>query len=484
MRFYLATLGCKVNQYESQALREAWLAQDWQEARTPEQADLIVLNSCAVTAGAIADLRNRARRLHRAAPEGAVIITGCAAEISAEELANLPGVSAVIGQSRKTELLQVGWERRILSPADSPAREPGGVRGVSEWEDTAGPFPDFAVSGSERSRALLKIQDGCSHHCTYCVVPLTRGNARSRNFAEALSEAKRLLASGFREIVLSGVNLRQYGEDLTEQACRKPAASSGCDFWDLLYRLDRELRPAWAGRARLRVSSLDPGQLGQKAMDVLGSSRMVAPHLHLSLQSGSSSVLGRMGRGHYRPEKIPEFFAGLRSCWPTFGLGADILTGFPGESEAEFQESLSLCRALPLTYGHVFPYSRRPGTLAAAMGGQLSEAVKKERSAALRSLIREKKRDFLRMLLDIPLMRVVFEDRSERSGGEGFAEKPRALFFHGLNEFYADCRLETTSAGQVVPKFRVLSRARPLRVEDDALLVALAENADTGQGSK
>ena len=495
--FYLATLGCKVNQYESHALREAWSARGWQEAERPEQAGVILVNSCAVTARAVADVRNAVRRLHRAAPQSAIIITGCAAEVLEKELADLPGVRAVIGQSRKEELL-ADFRERVLAPGGfRPAEAHAGVSPAGPAAETgkkrgASPFPAFAVSGYDRSRAVLKVQDGCSHGCTYCIVPLARGGARSRTAEDSLSEARRLLAAGFREIVISGVNLRQYGRDLPGASGRK--GGKGNDFWDLIARLDRELGPEWAGRARLRVSSLEPGQLGPKALDVLGASRMAAPHLHLSLQSGSPSVLRRMGRGHYDPAALPEFFARLRAVWPVFGLGADLLTGFPGESEAEFREGLELCQALPLTYAHVFPYSRRPGTAAAVMDGQLPPALKKERAAALRAMVREKKRAFLQSLLNRPLMRVVFEDRSEpadngaagsdpgdtAADGKGAAREAAApAFWRGVNEFYADCRLDAANAADASinrPLPRILTPVRPVRVEADVLVVGPAEN--------
>ena len=214
MRFYLATLGCKVNQYESHALREAWSVQGCLELATPESADVILVNSCAVTARAVADVRNTVRRLHRAAPQASIIVTGCAAEVLAKDLADLPGVSAVIGQSRKEDLIE------------GPLKQPAAAVPQPEKEIAPlPPFPAFSVTGYDRSRAVLKVQDGCSHRCAYCIVPLARGRARSRDMQESLNEAKQLLASGFREIVISGINLRQYGRDFTEQPGREmPAA--------------------------------------------------------------------------------------------------------------------------------------------------------------------------------------------------------------------------------------------------------------------
>jgi tRNA A37 methylthiotransferase MiaB len=273
-------------------------------------------------------------------------------------------------------------------------------------------------------------------------VPLTRGPSRSRPKAEILAEARRLLRSGFREISLSGVNLAQYGRDLAEPH----------DFWDLTVFLERELAPEWAGRVRLRLSSLEPGQLGEKALDSLARSRLVAPHIHLSLQSGSPRVLRRMGRGHYSPSRLPEFFRSLAGIWPRFGLGADLLTAFPAETEQEFAETLDLCRVLPLSYAHVFPYSRRPGTPAAGWPEQIPSARKKERAAALRALAAEKKDAFLHASLALDQVLVVREGASAR----------------GVNEYYSDCLF--TTVPKAAPRLE-LTAAKPVGLRDGALLV-------------
>lgn len=443
--FYLATLGCKVNQYESRALREAWLERGLAEAADPAEADVILVNSCAVTAKAMADVRATVRRLHRAAPGARIIITGCAAEVPEENLASLPGVTAVTGQAGKAGLLAA--PPLLVTP---PVEEASS--GSSKQAFLTG-FPPFSISGYDRSRAVLKIQDGCSHGCAYCIVPLTRGRARSREFDDCLGEAQRLLEAGFREIVISGINLRQYRQD----------SESGGDFWNFLARLDAALRPHWTGRARFRISSLEPGQLGARALDVLESCHMVAPHLHLSLQSGCSSVLRRMGRGHYDPETVPEFLLNLRRIWPVFGLGADLLTGFPGESDEEFAQGLALCAALPLSYAHVFPYSKRPGTRAANMADQVSREVRKCRAAALREMVLEKKKNFLQSLLNQSKFTVVFENR------EG--EKP-GMPLCGVNEYYADCRLRGTETALL----REIATVRPVGLDGLTLLV---EKADT-----
>jgi MiaB/RimO family radical SAM methylthiotransferase len=442
--FHIITLGCKVNQYESEALREAWLGAGLRELPAPDGADFVLINSCAVTARAVSDLRAAARRARRAAPSAQVLVTGCAAQALPDELRELP-VDALVPRQAQSGLLH---------------------RFDAAWPGAAAPeasvFPPFAISDYARNRAVLKIQDGCSQHCAYCIVPQGRGPSVSRPWPAVLAEAGRLVRAGFREIVLSGVNLRQYGADLPQKS----------DFWELLLRLEAAFAPEFAAnspeqapRLRFRISSLEPGQLGAKALDALGRSRLTAPQLHLSLQSGSPAVLRKMNRGHYDPSDpagLAAFLRELRGLWPRFGLGADFIAGFPGESEAEFAETLRLSEALPLTYAHVFPYSRRPGTAAARLPGQLAREVKKERSARLRALVALKKQAFLRDQLGLERVWVVPE------GG-----KPG----RGVNEFYSDCRFIPASPAPIPPAARAgqedrrLVPARPLGLEQDCLLV-------------
>ena len=464
--FFIATLGCKVNQYESHALREAWLGRGLCEAEEPSRAGVILVNSCAVTERAVADVRALVRRLHRAAPEAAIIISGCAVEVLEKELAGLPGVRAVVPQPEKAGLMALTARKSgLLADISLPTTMDGA--------DTA--FPPFALSGYDRSRAVLKIQDGCSHGCAYCIVPLARGPAKSRACEEAVAEAGRLLRAGFREIVISGVNLRQFRLDgKGGEAPYRTERAGEDDFWDFLSHLDAALAPEWQGRARLRISSLEPGQLGEKALAAIKACAMIAPHLHLSLQSGSSSVLSRMGRGHYDPALLPEFFSTLQRIWPVFGLGADILTGFPGESEAEFSQGLELCEALPLTYAHVFPYSRRPGTRAATMPDQIAPGLKKSRAALLRALAGEKKERFLHFLLGVPRLQVVLDERSGRdeSNGQGKG-KEQGGPLRGVSEFYADCVLAGPCAGYSA---REIVSVRPLAVQKGSLVVEAVDS--------
>ncbi len=414
--FFVATLGCKINQYESEAISEAWRAEGLVESDAACSADVLLVNSCAVTSRAVSDLRAAVRRLRQQNPSARIVVTGCAAQVLAKELSAMSEVDEVVPQSRKADLLAGPF-----FPLGAPSTETrvSSAQAFSE-PPVARAFPPFSIAAFRRARAVVVVQDGCSHCCTYCIVPLTRGPSVSREPAETIAEMRRLLDAGYRELVVSGVNLRQYGCDLVEPL----------DFWDLLARVEAELAPQWAGRARLRLSSIEPGQLGAKALDVLGGSRLLAPHLHISLQSGDAGVLKRMGRGHYRPEQVLEFLRELAGCWPRLGLGADLLTGFPGETAEQFETTLAFCRELPLTYAHVFPYSPRPGTAAAKLADTLPKAERTARAARLRELAEAKKRAFQEDLAALPRLMVLLENAG---AGQGVCEYYTACHVQGLH---------------------------------------------------
>lgn len=418
MRFFIQTLGCKINQYESQSLRESWCGRGFEEAESPVGADLILIHTCAVTAGAVAGSRGAVRRAGREAPDARIVVTGCAAQTEPDAFRALPGVEAVVPRQSKPDLAR--W------PEMTPSVPEGG-------------WPAFSITRFRRARPILKIQDGCSHGCTYCIVPRARGEARSRPFAEILAEARALLASGHREIILSGINLGQF--HMGEQG----------GFWTMLSRLEGELHPEWGGRARIRLSSLDPGMLGAEALEVLGASRMVCPHLHISMQSADPGVLAAMGRGHYGPERVSEFLAALGGRWPVVAVGADLLTGFPGESREAFARTLDFCGQAGLTYAHVFPFSRRPGTLAAGMPGQLSREEKKERAARLRAVADGLEAAFLERVAALPELTVAVEKADPGAGA---------------SEYYVECRL----AGPSPVSPGGLLKVRPSGVSAGAVL--------------
>jgi len=425
-RFSILTLGCRTNQYESQALREAWTARGLAETQDLSQADVVLVNSCAVTHGAVRDTRRAARRAAREAPGAEIIVARCAAQAAPDELVGLPKNARLVPQAEKGSLLA--------------GPKPDGETGVP---DTC----EFTITRYARARPVLKVQDGCSHRCTYCIVPLARGGPRSKPVSAVIEEAGKLLDAGHRELVLSGINLRQYGLDLRDRP----------DFWDLVVRLEEFLwnRPE---QARIRLSSLDPGQLTPKALKTLTESRLVCPHLHLSVQSAGPRVLGLMGRGYYRPRDIQEFVFKLSLAWPKFALGADILTGFPGETREDFKLTREFMAALPLTYAHVFPFSPRPGTRAAEFENRVPDDEVKARAKELRRLAGIKKRTFRSALVNgSPLTMVV--ERGDPAGG--------------ICEYYVDCSLN----GDAGAADGELLAVRPVKSENGRLVV---ERVDQG----
>ena len=443
-KFHFVTFGCKVNQYETQALREAWTAQGGTECDSPDAADVVCINSCAITARGERDARNALFRVRRDAPGARVLLTGCAARLVAGQPAAGGGApGAVMVQEAK---------RRLLAGPESVAD------GLTDTADADAAFPPFEISGFRRARPVLKVQDGCRHRCTYCIVPLTRGACRSRDPFDAIREARRLLEAGYAELMISGINLRQYGRDKAEYG----------DFWSLLQRLDAALAPEFAGRARLRISSLEPSQLDARGLDILRGCRMVCPHLHISLQHASPAVLRRMGRGHYSADMLEQAVHELRAHWPVMALGADLLLGFPGESEEDARCLLDFVERMPFSYAHVFPYSRRPGTAADRMDGQLPQQLKQERAARVRAAVTERQEAFREAQLRLP--RLLAAPEAPMQDG-----RPRNRPFKGVNEYYVPCLLPPEAA-QAAETHRLIP-VRPLELTPKGLRVALLDEA-------
>lgn len=449
--FFLTTFGCKVNQYETQAVREAWLRQHGCETDDPTQADIAVINTCAVTAEAVADARQAVRRLHRIAPNLRIVLTGCAAEAAQAELRPLPGVLAVLTRTQKDRLLNPEnflTQRGVAESEDEAMADMQGMVGQSAKQMPNGnTFLPFAISTFRRSRPVLKIQDGCSRRCTYCIVPLTRGPAVSRPARECLAEVKRLLNAGYREIIISGINLDQY---------RNPDTQGGTDFWDFISWLDQNLAPEWDGVARFRISSVYPSQLDEKGLDCLGKANLICPHLHLSLQSGSPEILRAMGRNPYAPEYLADQVRQYvqHSAGGRVGLGADILTGFPGETEKNFAETLDLLRLLPLTYAHVFPFSSRPGTRAATMPNQVPPHTRRERAAKVRQLADEKRKAFWLDTLHTPILHVA----------------PEGMGIEGIDECHVPCHFKSRPNTLIDSPYSLIW-VRPVSLEKKGLIV-------------
>jgi threonylcarbamoyladenosine tRNA methylthiotransferase MtaB len=339
------TFGCRLNAYESEVIR-----------RAAGDADAVVVNTCAVTAEAVRQARQAIRKIRRERPEAYIVVTGCAAQTEAQTFAAMPEVDRVLGNAEKLDPAvwrNLGRSDRVL------VGDIFAVRRASA----------HAVEGFDgRTRAFVQVQNGCDHRCTFCIIPFGRGNSRSVPIADVIAQVRRVVEGGHREVVLTGVDITSYGADLPD------APRLGT----LVKRILHEVPDL----ARLRLSSIDSVEADSDLLDALGNEPRLMPHLHLSLQSGDDLILKRMRRRHLRADAV-RFCAEARRLRPDVVFGADIIAGFPTETEAMFARSLDLVDECGLTYLHVFPFSPRPGTPAARMP-QVAAAVVKERGRRLR----------------------------------------------------------------------------------------------------
>ncbi|MDR2826547.1 MAG: tRNA (N(6)-L-threonylcarbamoyladenosine(37)-C(2))-methylthiotransferase MtaB [Candidatus Adiutrix intracellularis] len=365
------TLGCKVNQFESSALAENLIAAGYELVVEPVGADLVVLNTCTVTEKADQEALALIRRLKRLAPAVKIVVTGCLAQVNPALLAETGLVELVLRQDEKKDLI------RHLGVLEIPdGRKLVRVTSPGGW--AAG----FSAPASERTRVFYKIQDGCSAFCTYCVVPLSRGAPRSLDLDQVLEGLRSYLVRGLAEVVICGIHLGQWGRDLN------PPLSLA----ELLHTIEAEITP-YEETFRLRLSSIEPLEMRDDLLAAYEMYSWLAPHFHLPLQSGSDRILESMGRP-YRAAQFRELVTRIKLAWPLAAVGVDVLAGFPGETEADFRATVELLAALPLSYFHIFPYSRRPGTLAAAFSSQVPEHLKRDRVLELRQLNQAKRRIF------------------------------------------------------------------------------------------
>jgi threonylcarbamoyladenosine tRNA methylthiotransferase MtaB len=389
-----ATLGCRLNQVDTQELQGSLEARGFRTVPSAEGADVVIVNTCTVTARADFSDRQAIRRAGRINPDARIVVTGCWAQVSPETVARVPGVDLVVGNGDKQRLPDLVERLLTHERLDGPETQ---VAGLATARSLVAMPLSRAVG---RSRAFLKLQDGCQHRCAFCVVPLARGTSRSREIAVVLEQARRLVEAGHPELVLTGVDLGHYGADLVPRTT----------LADLL-RAMAEIR----GLRWIRMSSLLPAYFTSDLFDVVTQSPLVAPHFHVPLQSGSDRTLRRMRRP-YTTAMYRRLVERLAAAIPRLGLGADLIVGFPGESEADFEETMSLVDALPLTYLHVFPYSDRPGTEAAGLDGHLAPGVITERARRLRALGTAKNLAFRRALCGRGEDVLVLETRDRATG--------------------------------------------------------------------
>lgn len=403
--YFVQNFGCRATQADGAAIERQLTQKGLARADSSDQADVVILNTCTVTAAADHDARAAIRRIHRANPGVRILVTGCYAQRAPDEVAALPGVTWVVGNSHKHQAVEIatGSESNFVALENLSLSAPAfTVIGDIFAHTELIAAPVFAADDPiSRTRPNLKVQDGCNNRCSFCIIPSVRGQSRSMPLARVLEEAQALVTGGYKEIVLSGINLGRWGRDFSPQH-RFEQLLGG-----LLEHTDVE---------KIRISSVEPMDWSDELIELVAGSPRIAKHAHVPLQSGSDRILRRMHR-KYRPWHYAEKIRKIREAMPEAAIGADVMVGFPGESDELFEESRSFIEQLPFTYLHVFTYSSRPGTPSAAMPDQVPVAVARERNRVLRDLAAHKNMHFRRRFLGRTLKAITLH-----AGGDSFTE--------------------------------------------------------------
>src|ERR1051325_2272327 len=401
--FYIEQFGCRATQADGAAIERQLLDRGCTAASSPEHAEFDVINTCTVTSAADVQARDAIRKIHTQNPAAKILVTGCYAQRAPEEIAALPGVSFVVGNSHKPQIPNLITTHQgnfihisLLGAQKIAPPTPALVMGdIFEVRDVL-VAPVLGGEGNH-TRPILKIQDGCNNRCSFCVIPFVRGKSRSLPPETVLAEIRRLCGSGFQEIVLSGINLGSWGRDLSLRA----------DILDLLRHILDE-----TPLARLRISSIEPLDVTQGLIALFASTNRIAQHFHMPLQSGSDNILAAMHRW-YRTEHYARRVRLIRELLPDAAIGADVIAGFPGETETDHEATLRFIDSLPFTYLHVFSYSSRPGTKAAVLQSHLSGEIIHRRASELRALGESKSESFRQLQLGRTL-RVLTLNRPEK----------------------------------------------------------------------
>ncbi|MGA9239566.1 tRNA (N(6)-L-threonylcarbamoyladenosine(37)-C(2))-methylthiotransferase MtaB [Robiginitalea sp.] len=423
------TLGCKLNFAETSTISRALEKEGFQKVSYPETADLYVVNTCSVTENADKKFRSVVRQIQRINPEAYIAVVGCYAQLQPDEIASIPGVDLVLGATEKFN---------ITSYLEDLEKQEAGQ--VHSCEISQADFYVSSYAIGDRTRAFLKVQDGCDYKCTYCTIPLARGISRSDSLDNILLKAAEIAGKGIREIVLTGVNIGDYGKG--EFGNKKHEHT----FLELIQGLDKV-----QGIERLRISSIEPNLLQNEIIDFVAESHAFVPHFHIPLQSGSNTILKAMRRRYLR-ELYVERVARIRSVMPDACIGVDVIVGFPGETEELFRETYDFLHALDISYLHVFTYSERPDTPAASMAGSVGQAERKKRSKMLRSLSAKKRRAFYTTQLG-KVRTVLFEGENKKGYIHGFTEnyvKVKTPWDPGLVNTLHPIRLEGIDADGLV----------------------------------
>jgi threonylcarbamoyladenosine tRNA methylthiotransferase MtaB len=473
--FFIQNFGCRATQADGAALERQLAAQGLSPASAAREAEVVVLNTCTVTAAADQDARASIRRIHRENPGAKIMVTGCYAQRAPQEIAALPGVTWVVGNSHKHRVAEIAgshdwqsedwqskawqskasqseaWQTEAIQNEHGQSSQP---QNFVSLEAVALSAPAFTLVGdifahseliaapvfagesiAEKTRPNLKVQDGCDNRCSFCVIPSVRGQSRSMKLERVIEEANALVAAGYREIVLSGINLGRWGRDFQPQQ----------RFEQLLRALLEH-----TGIEKIRISSVEPMDWSDELIALAAGSSRIASHAHVPLQSGSDRILRRMHR-KYRPWHYAEKIRKIHEAMPDAAIGADVMTGFPGETDELFEESRSFIEHLPFTYLHVFTYSSRPGTPSAAMPDQVPVQVARERNRVLRELAAKKNRAFRQSLVGRTLEVITLQ-----AGGDGWTE--------ALSDNYLKVKL----LGQYAPN--IAMEAMISEVQDEGLV--------------
>ncbi|MBR2215139.1 MAG: tRNA (N(6)-L-threonylcarbamoyladenosine(37)-C(2))-methylthiotransferase MtaB [Selenomonadaceae bacterium] len=386
------TLGCKVNQFETTAMVGLFRARGYEEVAPEETADVYVVNTCAVTGSSEKKSGQLIRRVARQNPQGIVAVAGCYAQLNPQKVAATPGVKVVIG-TREREKIVDYVEEALRLERDATATILGNLQNAREnrlFEDIP------LLTPTKRTRAFLKIEDGCDNFCSYCIIPYARGPVRSRSLASIRAETEKLVAVGFKEMVLTGIHLGAYGRDL----------GGGVSLYDACRAALKV-----PGLKRLRLGSLESIEVSPSILELMGQDKRLCPHLHLPLQAGSDTILKAMHR-HYNTTEYAALLQKIRRVFPNIAISTDVIVGFPGETEELFDETKHFVEQMKFARVHVFPFSPREGTPAAKMSGAVPENIKKVRLKALQEVAAESAQDFARRFLGREVT-VLFETTRE-----------------------------------------------------------------------
>jgi threonylcarbamoyladenosine tRNA methylthiotransferase MtaB len=392
------TLGCKLNFSETSTLSRTLEAEGFLKKDFEEEADVYVINTCSVTENADKECRQLVRRIQRRTPEALVVITGCYAQLKPKEIAEIEGVDLVLGAAEKFNIAE---HLRELSKGDS-------AKICScEIEDVEGFHASYSIN--DRTRTFLKVQDGCDYNCSFCTIPLARGHSRSDSIEGVLQNVAELSQTGAKEIVLTGINLGDFGKGTNGGKKREES------FFELVQQLDET-----EGIDRYRISSIEPNLLSNEIIEFVAESKRFMPHFHIPLQSGSNEVLGGMRR-RYRKELYADRIAHIKALMPHCCIGVDVIVGFPGETEELFRETFEFLHQLDVSYFHVFTYSERANTLAIEMPDAVPMHIRHERNKILRNLSYQKMQYFTQQQVGAK-RKVLFESASKNGMMEGFTD--------------------------------------------------------------